>query len=119
MIINLTILVSSKKNTSRVDFNNKLIDNVHSIKINSFPALEEQLTPKSFVDQAISEGLDDSSLLRLDLNEKSKLDERGYMLPNSTLTSPKTILEIPTEFYVDYKLDDPSITKKHYLCWLQ
>ena len=61
------------KNTDRVDFNDKNLDNVHSVKINSFPTLEEELTPKYYVDQAISRGVDESSLLRLDPDET--LDE--------------------------------------------
>ena len=85
------------KNTDHVDFNDKILDNVHSIKINSFPTLEEHLTPKIYVDNAISE----SSLLRLHRDEKLKLDEQDSILLNSTLTSPRTIIEIPTKSYVD------------------
>ena len=33
-------------NTTHVDFNYKNLDNVHSIKVNSFPTLEEQITLK-------------------------------------------------------------------------
>ena len=40
-------------------------------------------------------------MLRLDPNEKLKLDEQDYIVLNSTLTSPKTIIEIPTKSYVD------------------
>ena len=50
-------------------------------------------------------------MLRLDPDESLKLDERGYILLNSSLTSPKTILKIPTKIYVDEKIDDPSIIK--------
>ena len=52
------------KNTDHVDFNDKNLNNVRFIKVNSIPILEEPLTPKMYVDQAISEGVDDSSLLR-------------------------------------------------------
>ena len=41
------------ENTAQVDFNDKNLDNVHSIKVNSFPTLEEQLTPNIYVDQYI------------------------------------------------------------------
>ena len=85
------------KNTTHVDFKNKNLDNVHSIKVNSFPTLEEQLTPKIYVDQAISEGVDDSSLLRLDPDEKLKLDEQDSIFLNSTLTLPRTKIELPTK----------------------
>ena len=54
------------KNTTHVDFNDKNLDNCHSIEVNSFPTLEEQLTPKVYVDQAISDSVGESSLLRLD-----------------------------------------------------
>ena len=36
---------------------------------------------------------------------------RGHILLNSTLTTPKTILEIPTKNYVDNNFNDPSIIK--------
>ena len=32
----------------------KKLDIVHSIKVNSFPTLEEQLTPSYYVDNAVS-----------------------------------------------------------------
>ena len=41
------------------------------------------------------------SLLRLDLDEKLKFDEQGSIVLNSTLTSPKTIIELPTKSFVD------------------
>ena len=45
--------------------------------------------------------IDESSLLRLDLDEKLKLDEQDSIVLNSTLTSPKTTIEIPTEAHID------------------
>ena len=39
--------------------------------------------------------------MRLDPDEKSNLNERGYILLNSTLTLPKTVIELPTKSYVD------------------
>ena len=88
------------KNTYHVDFNKDFYI-VQSIKVNSFPTLEQDLTPKIYVDNAISYSVDEASLLRLDPDEKLKLDEQGSIVLNSTLTSPKTILEIPTKSYVD------------------
>ena len=85
------------KITDHVDFSDKILDNVHSIKVNTFPTLEEHLTPKIYVDNAVSE----SSLLRLDPDEKLKLDEQNSILLNSSLTSPRTIIELPTKSYVD------------------
>ena len=40
-------------------------------------------------------------MLGLDLNEKLKLDEQDSITVNSTLTSPKTIIETPTKSYND------------------
>ena len=37
--------------------------------------------------------------------------EQDSLILNSTLTSPKTIFEIPTKNYVDNKFNDPSIIK--------
>ena len=85
----------------RVDFKDKNIDNVHSIKINSIATIEGRLTPKNYVDQAIFYGVDEPSLLRLDPDEKLKLDEQDSIVLNSTLTSPKTLIELPTKSYVD------------------
>ena len=59
-----------KKNTAHVDFNDENLDDVRFSKVNSIPPLEEHLTPKSYVDQAIAVDVDEPSLLRLDLDEK-------------------------------------------------
>ena len=40
-------------------------------------------------------------LLRLDPNEKLQLDEQDSLIFNSTLTSPKTVIEVPTKSYID------------------
>ena len=40
-------------------------------------------------------------MLRLDPDEKINLDEQDSIALNSTLTSPKTITELPTRSYVD------------------
>ena len=40
---------SIKKNTAHVNFNDKNLDNVFSIKVNSMPTLEEHLTLKCYV----------------------------------------------------------------------
>ena len=89
------------RNTSHVDFNDKNHDNVRFVKINSMPAVGEHLTAKCYVDNAISHNVDESSLLRLDPDEKLKLHEQNSTVPNSTSTSPKTIIELPTKPYVD------------------
>ena len=79
---NLSII----KNTDHVDFNNKDLDNVIIIKVNSFPTLEEHLTPKVYVDNAIFDGVNEQSLSRLDPEEKLDLNNQDSILLNSTLT---------------------------------
>ena len=44
--------------------------------------------------------MNEPSLLRLDLDEKIKFYEEDSKIPNSFLTSPTTIIEIPTKPYV-------------------
>ena len=62
---------------------------------------ENNLHRSFFVDEAISHSVDESSLLRLDPDEKLKLDDRISIFLISTLTSPKMKIEIPTKSYVD------------------
>ena len=57
------------KNTVHFDSNDKDLDIVRFVKVNSIPTLEEQLIPKIYVDQAISDGMDNSSFLRLEPDE--------------------------------------------------
>ena len=47
------------KNCSHVDFNDKNLDNVRFIRVNSFPAIPDHLTPKVYVDSAISYSVDE------------------------------------------------------------
>ena len=49
------------------------------------------------VDKAISDAIYEPSLLRLDRDEKLKQDSKSL---NSTLTSSKTIIELPTKNYM-------------------
>ena len=39
--------------------------------------------------------------MRLDLDEKLTLDEQNSIIPNSTSTVPKTVIELPTKSYAD------------------
>ena len=68
---------------------------------------------KTFVDDAIILGVNESLLLRLNTNSLSKLDERDYIHLDSTIPSPRTTLELPTRIYVDKKFTDPSIIKNN------
>ena len=76
----------------------KIFDNARFVKKNSFSAVPEHLTPKFYVDEAIYHYVDESSFLRLDPFEKLKLDEEDSLIVNSTLTSPKTTIEIPNKY---------------------
>ena len=45
--------------------------------------------------------MDESSLLRLDPEAILQLDEKNSIILNSTLTSPTTLIKLPTKSYVD------------------
>ena len=51
--------------------------------------------------------------MRLDPNGKLKSDEQDSIVLIYALTSPKTVIEVPTKNYVDKKINDPSITKNN------
>ena len=84
-----------------MDFNDKNLDNVHSIKVNSYPTLDEQLTPKFNVDNFVLNNVDEESLLRLDPKGKIHYGKLDSIFVNSSITSPRTIIELPTKSYVD------------------
>ena len=92
---------SIMRNNTHVDFNDENVDNVRFINVYSMPAVGEHLAAKYYVDYAISNSVDESSLLRLDTDEKLKLDEQDSVILKSNLTSRKTIIELPTKSYVD------------------
>ena len=77
--------------------NDRNVTNARFIQVNQLPQIDSHLTAKLYVDNSI----DESSLLRLDPDEKLKLDEQDSIVLNSTLTSPKTIIQIPTKPYID------------------
>ena len=99
------------RNDTHVNFNDKKLDDVRFVKVNSLPAVREHLTPKFYVDEAITYYVDKSSLLRLDPDEILYLDEQDCIIPNSNLTSPKTKIELPTKSYVD-SLHESSRTRR-------
>ena len=96
------------KNNAHIDLNDRNITNARFIQVNQLPQIDSHLTAKLYVDNAISDGINEQSLLRLDPDEKLEQDS---IILNSTLTTPKTILEIPTKNYVDNKFNDSSIIK--------
>ena len=89
------------KNTDHVDFNDKILDNVHSIKVNSYPTLDAQLTPNFYVDHFVLDNVDELSLLRLDPKSDIHYSKLDSIFVNSSITSPRTIIELPTKSYVD------------------
>ena len=74
------------------DFENNELSNMRSIFLNSDPTKYNHAARKHYVDNT----LDESSVLKLDTNEKRELDEQSSMNLISILTSPKTIIETPT-----------------------
>ena len=96
------------RNNAHIDLDDKIITNIRFSQVNQLPQIDSHLTAKLYVDNAISDAVDESFLLRLDPDEKMEQDS---IILNSTLTSPKTILEIPTKNYVDNKFNGSSIIK--------
>ena len=96
------------KNSAHIDLNDRNITNCRFLSVNQLPQKDSHLTAKLYVDKAISDSIDESSLLRLDPDEKLAQDT---IILNSTLSTPKTIIELPTKSYVHNKFNDPSIIK--------
>ena len=88
--------------------NDRSITNARFIQVNQLPQIDSHLTARLYVDNAISDGVIEQWLLGLDPDEKLKQD---CILLNSTITSPKTIIELPNKNYSDHKFDDPIIIK--------
>ena len=96
------------KNNAHIDLNDRNITNCRFLSVNQLPQIDSHLTAKLYVDKTISDSIDEPSLLRLDPDEKLAQDT---IILNSTLSTTKTILEIPTKIYVDNKFNDSSIIK--------
>ena len=94
---NLFMDPSIIKNSAHIDLNDRNITNCRFLSVNQLPQIDSHLTAKLYADNAI----DESSLLRLDPDEKLDLDNQDSIILNSALTSPKTIIEIPTKAYID------------------
>ena len=90
------------------------LKNQFRIKNLPLPISKGEAASKECTDDVIILGVNVSLLLRLNLNSVSKLYERDYIdhiLLDSTVTSPKTLLEIPTKIYIDNKFNDPSVIR--------
>ena len=99
------------KNTDHVDFNDKNLTNVRFIKVNRFSTILEHITAKIYVDRAIHDGVKKSSLIRLDPDEKLKLDVQDPVVLKFSSTLSTTMLEKPTNSNVDDKFNDLSIIR--------
>ena len=69
--------------------NDRNITKVGSIELNRLPECGDQLTSKDYVDNLVRNSVDESTLLRLETDEKLNLDEQVSILLISTLTSLK------------------------------
>ena len=96
------------RNSPHIDLNDRNITNNRFIKVNQLPQIDSHLTAKLYVDNAISDGVNEQSLFRLAPDEKLKQDT---IILNSISSTPKTKIELPTKNYVDNKFKDPSIIK--------
>ena len=63
---------SKIKNTEHFDLNDRNITHARFIQVNQLPQIDSHSTAKLYVDNAISDGVNESSLLRLDPDEKWK-----------------------------------------------
>ena len=100
-VVKKFIFLSIKENTAHYDFNDRNLNNVCFLKVNNFLGIPERLKAKIYVDQATSDSVGESSLLRLDPDKKLKLNEQDSLVLNSALTLPKTKIELPTKSFVD------------------
>ena len=74
--------------------------------MNQLPQIDSHLTAKLYVDNAISDAIDEPSLLKFIPDEKLTQSSKS---PSSSLTSLRTVIELPAKNYVDNKFNDPSI----------
>ena len=82
------------KSNAHIDLNDRNITNARFIQVNQLPQIDSHSTAKLYVDNAISDRINDQSLFRLHPDEKLTQDS---IIFNSTSTSPKTIIELPTK----------------------
>ena len=85
------------KNTEHIDLDDRNMTNARFIQVNQLPRVDSHLMAKLYVDSAISQ----SSLLRLDPDETLDLDNQDSIILKSTLTLPKTVIQIPTIAFMD------------------
>ena len=71
------------------------------LEVNQWPETGDHVSPKLYADITVRNNVVESTLLRLDPDERLNLDQQDSINLNSTLTSPKTTVEVPTKNYVD------------------
>ena len=92
------INISTIKNSALVDFNDENLDNVRLLKVNILSVIGEQLRAELYVDNVLFNSVDESSFLKLDADETRWTGFYNWKL---FLTSPNTLIEIPTKAYAD------------------
>ena len=112
------------KTTDHVDFNDKNLDHVRWIKVNGMPAVEEHLTPKIYVDNAISDiipyvdNLHELNRSRRDLSsvfndpdnefDKNKLTNLDSVTVNR---NPSSDNEVSNKKYVDDSIGEGTLLR--------
>ena len=89
------------KNNTHIDLNDRNITNARFNQVIQLPQIGSHLCAELYVDNAISDSVNETSLLRLDPDDNLDLDNQDSIILNSALTSPKKIIEIPTKAYID------------------
>ena len=112
------------ENAHHVDFNDKNLDSVRWIEVNKMPAVEEHLTPKLYVDNAIHEiigyvnGLHEINRNRRDLS--SVFNDQDNEFDNNKLTNlysvtvnrnPTSDNEVSNKKYVEDSIGEGTILK--------
>ena len=97
LVFNHTIVRDNKDS----DLNNHELSNIKAISLNVDPNKKfddfdiNNFVPKSVIDEFVSSNIDEQSLLRLHSDEKLQLAGKDFIILESNLTNPKTILYIP------------------------
>ena len=89
------------KKNAHIDLNDRNITNARFNQVIQLPQIGSHLCAELYVDNAISDSVNETSLLRLDPDDNLDLDNQDSIILNSALTSPKKIIEIPTKAYID------------------
>ena len=89
------------RNTAHVGFNEKNLDNVRFVQVNSLPAVREHLTPKFHLDQAISFSVDEHTLDRN--NQDNNFNNHNLTIINSITLNTQSVNDnqVITKAYVD------------------